>query len=136
MECFFLLSHYLILQQAEFHHLCIVQDKSFQPTLMQQVTCHIYTWHTRDFNFACNIKQGLTCLHALSLPLLPTPSTVKPAASHHRQLPPTTINSHKHQQQSTWPQECHITHGFGCKQLSTCVEGPWTKYFYCSFCSL
>ena len=42
-ECFFLLRHYFIPQQAEFHHLCIVQDKSFQPALMQQVTCCIYT---------------------------------------------------------------------------------------------
>jgi len=116
---FVLLSHYFILQQAEFHHLCIVQDKSFQPTLMQQVICHIYTWHTQDFNFMCNINQGLTCSHALSLPLLPP-------SPHHQQSsppPPTAINSHKHQQRSTWPQECHITCGFGCQQLSTCVDG-------------
>jgi hypothetical protein len=81
---FFLLRHSFIPQQAEFHHLCIVQDKSFQPALMEQVTCHIYTWHIQDFNFTCNINQGLTYLHALSLDSYHHHHTiVKPAASHH-----------------------------------------------------
>jgi hypothetical protein len=59
--------------------------KSFQPALMQQVTCRIYT---REFNFVCNINQGLTCSHTLSLPLLPP-------SPHHQQSsppPPTTAN--------------------------------------------
>ena len=45
-----------------------------------------------------------------------TPSTVKPTASpHHQQLQtPTTTTA--------WPQECHVTRGFGCRQL-----GPSTQ---------
>jgi len=79
--------------------------------------------------------QPRSDMFAHSPTTITTPSMVKPTASHHHQPPPTAINSHKHQQQSTWPQECHVTHGFGCRQPLTCVEGPWTKYFYCCFCS-
>ena len=74
-------------------------------------------YQPRSDMFACSLTSTHTTIT--------TPSMVKPATSHHHQPPPTTINSHKHQQQTAWPQECHVTCGFGCWQLSTCVEGPW-----------
>ena len=114
-EYFFSLRLYFIPQQAEFHHLCIVQDKSFQPALMQQVTCCIYIQHTQDFNFMCNINQGMTYSHVLSLDSYHHHHTIiKPTTSHHHHsqchchppLPTTSHRSHAHLMANNEPCGC------------------------------